>query len=70
MIATSSLNACKKSRLWNGNILSFPLVLGLITGEMAEGSVQIEHVSGIYAPNYQTLADNNWNLSWEVSAFP
>ncbi len=49
----------------DGAIINFPLLMmGLVTGN-AEGIWQLEHVSGVFAPAYQTFADQNWDLTWE-----
>lgn len=48
----------------DGAILSFPVVmLGFLLGE-ADGNLKIERQSGIFAPNYTTLSEQNWDAEW------
>lgn len=48
----------------DGAILSFPVVmLGFLLGE-ADGNLKIERQSGIFAPNYTTLSQQNWDAEW------
>jgi hypothetical protein len=48
----------------DGAIINFPvLLLGFLFGDV-DGQISIEHVDGVYAPNYETLAKQNWNHEW------
>ena len=48
----------------NGAILSFPVImLGFLMGEV-DGNLVIEHQSGVFAPNYATLSEQNWDAEW------
>ncbi len=48
----------------DGAILSFPVVmLGFLFGDV-DGDLTMVHQSGVFAPNYQTLSDQNWDAEW------
>ncbi len=47
-----------------GEILNFPtILLGYLFGDIG-GSIEIENVRGVYAPNYDYLIDNLENAEW------
>lgn len=48
-------------------ILNIPVVLlGFLFGDV-DGSMNIEHVDGVFIPSYTTLTDSNWDMTWEGS---
>jgi len=48
----------------DGAILNFPvMLLGFLFGDV-DGELTVEHVDGVYAPNYSTLDNHNWDYSW------
>jgi len=48
----------------DGAIINYPIMLlGLIFGDVG-GEMTIEHVDGIFTPNYETMLNNNWDHSW------
>ncbi len=49
-----------------GAIKRFPLVtMGSLFGNMLDGTLNMEYVSGNIAPSEATLAASNWDMSWE-----
>ncbi|RME07906.1 MAG: hypothetical protein D6803_02680 [Anaerolineae bacterium] len=59
-VTTSTTVDCQ-----DGAILNFPLLLmGFLLGD-ASGTLQIEHLSGVFAPAYETLTASNWDYRWE-----
>ncbi len=48
----------------DGAILNFPiLMLDFLLGEV-DGSLEIEHIDGVFAPSYQTLDAHSWDYAW------
>lgn len=48
-----------------GAIINFPLViLAFLLGDV-DGEINLDHVDGVFVPNYQTFADKDWDLNWE-----
>lgn len=49
-----------------GAIKSYPLVkLDTLFGDMAEGEMKMDYVSGVIAPAEDTLVANNWAMNWQ-----
>jgi hypothetical protein len=49
-----------------GAIVNYPLfVLNMLFSEYLDKYISAYHESGIYAPNYQSLSQNNWVLTWQ-----
>jgi len=50
----------------DGAIVDFPLfVLNMLFSPNLDKYIPAAYVSGIYAPNYQSLIQNNWVLNWQ-----
>jgi hypothetical protein len=48
----------------DGTIVNFPiLLLGFLFGDV-DGEMNLEHKSGVFMPNYETFAANNWDHTW------
>jgi len=48
----------------DGAILNFPVVLlGFIFGDV-DGGMTVDHIDGVFAPNYETMTSANWDLTW------
>lgn len=48
----------------DGAILNFPvMLLGFLFGDV-DGELTVEHVDGVYAPNYSTMVEHNWDYTW------
>jgi len=49
-----------------GAITNFPLMtLGSLFGDYLAGDIQIEYVSGVFAPAVSDLEASGWNMQWE-----
>ena len=49
-----------------GAIKSYPLgKLDTLFGDMAEGEMNMDYVSGVIAPSEDTLIANNWVMNWQ-----
>lgn len=49
-----------------GAIVNYPLfVLNMLFSEYLDKYISAYHESGMYAPNYQSLSQNNWVLTWQ-----
>lgn len=50
----------------NGAILNLPvMILGSLFGDYLSGDVQVQYVSGVFAPSASDLEAAGWNMSWE-----
>lgn len=49
-----------------GTIINYPLILLNFLFRDVEGSMQFDHVEGIFAPDHQTFEQNNWGYNWET----
>lgn len=50
----------------DGAIKEYPLAtMDTLFGDMVEGTLRNEYVSGVIAPSEETLIANNWDMSWE-----
>lgn len=59
-IVTQSTAECEA-----GTIKNFPAVtMGTVLGDMLNGGLMMEYVSGYIAPTEETLVNTNWNLAW------
>ncbi len=48
----------------NGAILNFPvMLLGFIFGDV-DGEMTLEHIGGVFVPDYETMASHNWDHTW------
>ena len=48
----------------DGNIINFPVsLLGFLFGDV-DGKIEIEHVDGIFLPDYQSFEESLWDTSW------
>ena len=48
-----------------GAIKQYPLVtLDTLFGDMVEGTLNMDYVSGVIAPAEETLAGNDWDMAW------
>ena len=60
-IITQSTIGCEA-----GAIKSYPLVkLDTLFGDIAEGEMNMDYVSGVIAPSEDTLIANNWAMNWQ-----
>ncbi|HIE24790.1 MAG TPA: hypothetical protein EYP74_02195 [Anaerolineales bacterium] len=60
-IITQSMVECDA-----GAIKYFPAVsMGTVLGDMLDGEMTMEYVSGYIAPTEETLVANNWDMAWE-----
>ena len=51
----------------DGAIENFPLfVMNMHLSDYVTGAFNTYHDTGIYAPSYQTLVDNNWYMNWDL----
>jgi hypothetical protein len=51
----------------DGGIENFPLfVISMYFSDYLEKDFNTYHDTGIYAPSYQTLVQNDWAMNWEV----
>ncbi len=49
-----------------GVIKHFPAIsMGTILGDMLDGEMTMDYISGYIAPTEETLIANNWDMSWE-----
>jgi hypothetical protein len=50
----------------NGAIVNYPLyVLNMLFSNYLDHYIDTVHLSTNYAPNYQSLTQNNWTMSWQ-----
>lgn len=50
----------------DGAITNFPLMtLGSLFGDYLAGDIEVEYVSGVFAPTVSDLEAAGWNMSWE-----
>jgi hypothetical protein len=51
----------------DGAVENFPLfVISMYFSDYLEKDFNTYHDTGIYAPSYQTLLENDWSMNWEV----
>jgi hypothetical protein len=50
----------------DGAIVSFPLMtMGLLMGDYLDGSIEINHISGVFMPNEAAFTNSDWSTSWQ-----
>ena len=51
-----------------GALQNFPLIFtSMLLSDYMDGVLNTYHVSGVYAPSYETLVANNWSYSWDYA---
>lgn len=50
-----------------GALQNFPLIFAsMLLSDYMDGVLNTYNVSGVYAPSYETLVENNWLYSWDL----
>jgi len=50
-----------------GNIENFPVIItSMLLADYVKGVLNTYHTTGVYAPSYPTLAQNDWKYAWET----